>query len=313
MKTYFLAFLLLPLFLSSQETKPVIKRQTYLLYSDVTEYNVLKDNKKVMHGDYVKYTTYGTCIRLVESGAYNMGEKEGIWQTYYGILKLPSGKRNINCVKETGGYIKGKKNGLWKEYHPDTSSTNMSLNKIDSADINGYSFEIKQQNLPLKSKCIYENDKRIGSLETYNYQGTISQIYNFSDSTLVFDETLIDQPYNLNRYPVFIGGYGALRDSLDKNIDFKSCYSKISDSARANIQFTILPNGNIINPTILDERTFNANISFRKECIKSLLSTNNCWAPALKDGKPITSNYRIEFKAIKDASTFKILFDPKQK
>jgi hypothetical protein len=67
------------------------------------KYQVLKSNKKTMHGFYEKKNTIYD--QVVVSGTYIFGKKEGLWQEW---------RVNQIDLKSEGYYINGKKVGVWE-------------------------------------------------------------------------------------------------------------------------------------------------------------------------------------------------------
>lgn len=104
MRIYFLLLLLFPLGLFAQELKK--KRQPYT-NGDYADYYVLKSDKSVMHGPYVRceYNKH-----VLTTGYYNNGLEDSTWEYY---------THNTRSLIQKGSFSKGKKIGRWDYYNQD--------------------------------------------------------------------------------------------------------------------------------------------------------------------------------------------------
>lgn len=245
------------------------------------EYYVLKNEKKIRHGTYVKYRQPLGEYVIIESGNYSNGEKNGLWEIFYNSFA----RNTWNAIKEKGNYVNGKKNGIWTYYYLDTMTnlTNIETfgqkRKKDSINLS-----IDQRNAKLKLAGMYLNDKRVGEWTSLNYLGNLSQKYNFSTETLLYDESVIDSlQYNQNRRPLFVGGYSNLNDFLYRNLDIGDFINKIGkDSTYAIAQFTIDEQGKAADIVV----TSNSDNKILKEEFSRVINLNDFnWIPGLKDGQ----------------------------
>jgi antitoxin component YwqK of YwqJK toxin-antitoxin module len=278
---------------SGQETKFVSRGAEN---GGIEEYSVLKENKKVKHGTYVRYLPpFGTRGYVVlESGSYLNGEKQGVWEYYYsnGFQKL-----SWNKLREKGAYVNGKKNGVWSLYYLDTT-TNISSaqsygnkNKADSVNLS-----IEHKANKLKQAGMYLNDKRIGEWVSFDYHNNLTQKYNFKKERLLFESSIEDSSnYNLNRKPLFIGGLNCLTGFLYYN--YKSTDVLIEkDSTYVTIGFTINTNGVTQEHRII--KTSHSKY-LEKEILRLISSTDSNWLPALANKQKVNYEYKIRMDIIR--------------
>jgi TonB family protein len=289
------SFLLLRVSVYSQETKLVVKEG--LNVSE--EYYVLKHDKRIKHGAYVKYQTVSISgVKLIESGQYKNNQKDGLWAYFY-RLSLKSGGNNI---KERGHYANGKKNGVWVYYYLDTipDATNVlpfgSERKKDSIVVD---IDHGQQKVRLAGS--YLNDKRVGEWISFDKNGNVYQQYNFSKRKLILDRSFKDTvEYSINRMPLYIGGPSSLTNFLNEEFDGIKVIPKIiKDSASAIVSFVIDSYGHVTDakiyksngPTVLDN-----------EAIRAVGLTDMSWIPATSQtGEILQSNYKIQFTVLKSS------------
>lgn len=297
MKNWILVFLL-PLFCISsfcvygQETKFILRKDKG---TDIQEeYYVLKDNKKIKHGTYVKYIINRYVVQILESGNYENGKKDGKWYLFFNTPSYYHSKQPRNVVKEEGNYENGKKSGEWYYYYLDTIQSDVNVNsfgnekKIDSIEVN-----IDRQQFKIKLVGSYLNGKRVGEWTSYNYYGKLNQRYDFSESRLIMDLSLPDslRNNNKNRYPLFIGGEPVFLAHFSDELAFEKIFSKINqDTTFVKVLFHIDKNGSVSEPTVSES---NGPKVLEKEAIRLINSTNNLWIPAVENGEVVDSDYNI--------------------
>lgn len=293
---YQLVFLLLTIETSvslGQETKFVSRGAES---GGIEEYYVLKENKKLKHGTYVRYLPpFGTRDYVIlESGSYVNGEKQGVWQYFYSNAFQ---KSSWNKLKEKGAYVNGKKNGVWSSYYLDTvaniSSAQSFGNKIRMDSINLF---IEHKTNKLKQAGMYLNDKKVGEWVSFDYHNKLTQKYNFKTGKLLFESSIKDSiDYNLNRKSLFIGGLICLTEFLYDN--YKSTDVLIEeDSTYVTIAFTLNTNGSTQEHRII--RTSHSKY-LEKEILRLISSTDFNWLPALVNGQKVNYEYKISMDIIR--------------
>jgi hypothetical protein len=128
---------ILPITAKTQELKKV-KNQT--LY-DYEEYYVLKEDKKIKQGQYIKLTQFKKDTLV--SGKYEVNTKNGNWRYF---------ERGILIAQ--GTYNSDKKTGLWEYFENGSLITkyDYSENLLVYQSQTDYEYEILQENRTIKSK-----------------------------------------------------------------------------------------------------------------------------------------------------------------
>ena len=122
MKTIFIILIyFLPFISFGQETKEITVR--FPKSKQIREsYFVLKSNKKIKNGSYIKYYKNSQKkddnVLIMEQGTFINGHKDGEW-TYY---KSPSNS-NQGRISTIKYYSNGIKTGIWKTYHYESDGT----------------------------------------------------------------------------------------------------------------------------------------------------------------------------------------------
>ncbi len=300
----------------TQETKFIVKRNSE--YTE--EYYVLKDNKKIKHGTYVKYKKPGISIstysisfgpsqlHIIANGNYENGLKSGLWEYYH---DYKNGHFLTNSIKVRGNYLNGMKQGVWTSYYLDSipevvqGKESGTQNRSNSLNIN-----ITHNATNLQTVGEYLNDKRIGEWVSFDYLGDEFQRYDFTREKLIKDKSLKDTvDLNKNRKALFLGGEPCLSDFLLYEIEFKHLIPKINfDSISIVVSFLINKEGNVLQPEIL---TSNAPKAFDSEVIRLVTLTNNNWLPSILNGERIDTKYKLRYFMVRESTReFQIGFKP---
>lgn len=276
-----------PLDLLGQETKFVSRSAES---GGIEEYYVLKENKKVKHGTYVRYLPpFGTRDYVIlESGSYINGEKDGVWEYYY---SNGFQKSSWNKLREKGAYVNGKKNGVWTSFYMDTTTNVLNKKRFGNKKrMDSVNLFIGHETNKLKQAGTYLNDKKVGEWVSYDYFNRLVQKYNFNEKKLLFEKSINDSlDYNLNRKPLFIGGLDCLIAFLFNN--YESTRVLIDkDSTYITIAFTINTNGSTQEHRIT--RTSRSK-DLEKEMLRLISSTDFNWLPAVENGQTKNYEYKI--------------------
>jgi antitoxin component YwqK of YwqJK toxin-antitoxin module len=176
----------------SQETR----KKRVLTARYIEEYNVLKGNKKIKQGQYIKYEKDILDRKTIkEFGFYENNERIGEWYFFY----------LDGALKSNGIYKQGLKHGIWKEYYNPTKSKSESLNELlfnipinIKIDKNGMLIVDKNDD-EISSIGVYESNEKIGSWNYYGIGGKLIHKYDHSLSKLTYsslpDSTNINCPY----------------------------------------------------------------------------------------------------------------------
>lgn len=188
MKPYLLTFLLLSISitLSSQE----LKRKSVLKGRLQEEYFVLKNDKKIKQGQYVKsfLNVFDQKI-LVEYGYFDHNKKNGEWLEFYYY-------EPTNSLKAAGTYQDGLKQGLWRYYYPAKLHNKHNFLSMVGAERNTTIIEPEHKNdekiIRFDSTlqvCLsngrYEKGEKTGVWHYYFNNGSPYHIYNHSTDSLI--------------------------------------------------------------------------------------------------------------------------------
>ncbi len=122
MKTIFFIFIYsLPFILSGQETKEITVK--FPKSKQIREsYFVLKSNKKIKNGNYIRYYKNShknkDNVLIMEQGTFINGLKNGEW-----IYYKPPSNNNQGRISTIKYYNNGVKTGIWKTYHYEFDGT----------------------------------------------------------------------------------------------------------------------------------------------------------------------------------------------
>lgn len=271
-----------------------IKLKTKDNDSEYEEYYVLAKDKKIKHGSYLRITRPNLGVWggnfLAETGTYDNGNKQGIWETYY---------FNNNQIKSKGKYDKGQKDGLWYFYYSEPGEK--ELRQVQTEQ--GAQLEIVNLNTKISSKGNYKQGKRVGIWEFYDFDQNLIEKFDYD---LFKPNFHFDYPNLDNKPASFIGGdYEFISTSLE-SFDFRSILIKIQNTSGLKIgdiqiSFTIDKNGNISD--LVTEKDEIKNKKILSRSIEVVNSLSGKWTPEYKDGIPMISRKSIVFELRKETST----------
>ena len=223
---YILLFILFSGTLVGQvKTKFILKKRN----SVTEEYYVLKTDKKIKHGTYVKYIGVpGINFLLIENGNYIKGQKEGLWTTY--IDRVPK-----NRIESTGNYKNGQKHGHWKYYYDSMESINdpenytlkMSNDKIKSIEVKVHNKELRT----LKEGC-FNSGKKYGLWNFYDFEGNIIYTYDYTTNKTIYEKDFSSAPLRFKLY----GQYRDIGFTKIASADLKHYFSdETKSSSKKNL------------------------------------------------------------------------------
>lgn len=287
MKSLFFALFLICISLDNfaQETISITKDKD----SFYEEYTVLKSDKKIKHGNYVKLDRpiYGGLF--IESfGNYALGTKDGYWETYY---------PNSNHIKSKGQYKNGLKESLWTYYYPETKPLDLS----SSASADGASFQVMWANPTVAKTGSYSNGEMRGIWEYFDKAGFLVQRFDHDNDSLLY----LHNGDLGNLAAGFIGGEFFLTQYLHETFDFadvlKSSNNTISlNSGIVKFLFTIDEEGRIVDITEIEDTIKNKKIY--NKALATTQSLDSKWYPEKKNGirqaitKTIVFELQVETK-----------------
>ncbi len=269
----------------SQETKFILKPGVGF----TEEYYVLKNNKNVKHGTYVKYRLPFSQIVIIESGSYSNGEKNGLWQEFYNEFS----RKTWNAIKEQGQYVNGKRNGTWTYYHLDTTANEVKSER--TSQLKSINVTVDQRGSLLRMAGNFLNDQRVGEWTSWNRNGEVIQKYNFSNRKLLAENSIKDTSmFNTTRKPLFVGGTYGLFSHLISNFGVTKIIEKLNKDTTITIAtFKIDKEGKVNEIQVFD----NSGVKkLADELIRTISTTEQSWIPGLKNGEPI--DYMLKLRHV---------------
>jgi hypothetical protein len=255
-------------------------------------------NPDTKHGTYVRYVWRSDGLVVLESGNYENGLKEGMWEFFYDDrYVIPT-----NSIKEKGHYVNGKKNGLWLYFHFDSLANGTKSiafgkkkRKPDSTTV-----FIEHKDPKLMQAGMFLNDRRVGEWSAFDFKGNLVQRYNYSTKVL-FDKTITDSSaWNSNRKAVFLGGPQSLSDRVTDALDINGIMTKLVmkrhyDSTSVTVTFEIDSDGKVVKPYVSGG---NASKALNEEAVRAINTTDGYWIASLKDKNPVRSTCRVQIEFI---------------
>ncbi len=237
----FLILLFFSSFAKAQDLQR-IKRNNSFIFND---YFVLKNNKDIKQGQFLKYYDLLGIENnriLLEYGKYYQNQKNGIWMYFD-----PLGP--INQVISLGEYREDKKNGKWTFfYRPEKKNSGGLVLGFDKVTYivdpekgeNEFRITTDIEGLRIASTGAYVNGKKTGEWDYYTKEGTLVNKFDFSSNRMIYckyqDSVAVHDS---------LGGIERLRQLLDKEL-----FEKIQNSTiyrPAIVTFDIkTENGNIV-------------------------------------------------------------------
>lgn len=271
----------------SQDTKR--KRVKKGIYTE--DYYVLKNKKKVKHGQYIKFQEYFLTKIPIEIGFYDYGIKVSEWYYFY----------SNGALKSFGSYNNGKKFGVWKEFYKPGNIAAEMLETLQgkgdaSIDENGV-LAVEINDRLISATGVYESDKKIGIWNYYGQNGNFIHQYDHSSNSLLMSSVLD----SINQIYPYLGG-------IDR---FLKCYfegdeiiSKIVSTYYSKVYFRI----SYVNNSFVIERISSTGDKTIADKTEQLLrSIPNDWIPKYFE-KPLI--LIMESEKNSNAITVKASFNP---
>jgi hypothetical protein len=196
-----------------QELKLIRKRVDEYL----EEYTVLKENKKIRHGQYIRFRINSFGQKSIDIiGFYNHGLKAHNWLYF----------SHRGYLKKEGKYLNDLEEGLWTEYiEPIPKSMNtmeilnsgFEVNKGIYIKENG-DVEINRLDIIKVAEGNYHRGLKVGSWLYYSSKGNLIHNYDHSSDSVLVNNSNDKCPY-LGGYERFVRDfmqfklYGPVRDS----------------------------------------------------------------------------------------------------
>ncbi|MEZ4972935.1 MAG: energy transducer TonB [Cyclobacteriaceae bacterium] len=270
----------------------------------VEEFYVLKEDKNIRHGTYVKYRDklmgiLGDPI-IYENGTYDQGVKVGEWKKYYDFRQIA----RLNKIRERGTYVNDKKQGLWYYYFLDTLKHKIEYEDVMKENkkkkLESVNISIQQDSVILRQVGMYLNGQRKGEWVSFDREGKVIQRYNFSSRKLLFSSDHLDSTsYNSTRGPVYLGGTASLTNQIFFEFDLNRALLKdpSTDNIRIAVAMKIRSDGSMEEASVEESSGIK---SFDKEYLRAVQTLQNDWIPAISNGLPVDGVIRWSYTIVKE-------------
>lgn len=249
---YFLAFICC--FSYSQDIKKVIQRKSNSPI--IEEYFVLKSDKSIKNGNYMKYSERFTIEKYFqEFGSFDHNKKSGVW--FYFNSFHPQ-----NPLSIVGEYNDDQRTGQWAYFYlpeiKDTSVLNLlGFNKKTDIISTKKDLQITIDTTGLKLAAIgnFDQNEKVGEWNYYSREGKLIKTYDFSTKKLIFSYTTD----SINLY--LLGGFSHFEQQLSQSLFEKA--NELNSISTSNASLEIITNdGNLYvnNLTPLNDNPFIAYI-----------------------------------------------------
>jgi antitoxin component YwqK of YwqJK toxin-antitoxin module len=280
----------------TQDIKKVIKKEKD---SEITEeFFVLKSDKSIKNGNYVKYCTKIAVQKyLQELGNYDYNKKSGSWLTF-------SSFHPLNPLTLIGEYSAGLKTGEWSFLHIDEMRDTTALFQLGFERQNVLSSSNKELQVSIDTTGLkvavygtYDKDKKTGLWKYYSKQGKLIKAYDFSNNKEIYRFDNDSSNFYL------LGGFSHFQDLFYQTLQENSSKLKILPTSEA--KFKIKTNdGNLQLEYLSPDSLINNSLA---ELVKnSVLRMPKYWI----DFDPALENFSfiLDLKLIKEKNSYKIKY-----
>ena len=220
MKRILIISTLLGLIISINSHGQETKKKRVQKENFIEEYYILKDNKNIKHGQYVKFKKYILDQRIpIEFGFFENDKRVGEWYFFYSTGSLES----------FGKYHADEKQGLWKEYYKHVNKNESITSLLNGhsdvvVDENG-SISIEQNDSLMSAMGIYDSGKKMGTWNYYDGNGTLIHVFNHSTDKMIFSSV----SDSTNQKCPFLGGIDRFYSLYFKNKETIEFNNELSD------------------------------------------------------------------------------------
>ncbi len=130
-----------------------------------------------------------------------------------------------------------------------------------------------------------------------------NEIFESEDESIIpviendtFEEIGISDIENDEFVASYRGGVEKLHEFVNNQFVMPKAASELGISGIVQLMFLVDVDGTISNITIVAPQERRLGYGLEQECMRVILLTSGKWKPALKDGKPIKSQFRFPFQ-----------------
>lgn len=286
LKHFFLAFLLLPLFVSAQKTG----KDTLLRYFN-TSLEPVKKKEAVFIGVAVKDATgwgtvvYNDSIKIIMRGRY-LDEDCKIREGYF----IYNNDQGINYMG--GHYSRNKKTGWWQTWFPTGGIKDSVLFSNDLLE--GTAIRYFESG-KVESKGTYKAGKIEGDWTWYHENGNKATRENYADGKLTsldcFDSTGAPTGSNcaISRPPAIKGLYGGVEKVVKDSLRYPPKAFEKEVQGYVVVKFLVTKRGEITGPLILSS----PDPSLSQEALRVIKAIPACY-PAISHNRSVEYTYTLK-------------------
>lgn len=270
----------------AQELKKISKQ---IRTGEIERYYVLKENKSVKHGQYVRYKKHMLGENVQEFGQFYNNNKIGTWYEFY--------DNDVNSLRSSGEYLDGMKSSYWIYFlGPNFNNINMvplimghhrktqllKPNKLKEP----YKISFDTSGLKISSYGKYKEGEKIGKWFYLARIGVIITIYDHSNNLVIENLPVQDKS------PPFIYLGGPEHFSADFAESF---YEKLGNKSVVfpdTLNYNLYFDGESIS---IERLNYKSNPKF-DFVDKSLNEISQNWVPVYDTNSYNTTRIKVFFK-----------------
>ncbi|GAB3572619.1 hypothetical protein GCM10027345_04070 [Hymenobacter daeguensis] len=257
----------------------------------VEEYSVLKSDKSVRQGSYIRYRPMGRFrgVAVFETGTFEKGLREGEWRCF-------SDEYPWNKLLSKGSYHAGLPEGLWQYYHcywiKSHSTTEEPANGRKTKA--GYLVSVTDTTAMLQAKGMNYAGVKAGVWVYYDAQSNIIQKVNESTHQLVYwrqgARAPVSGPAAAENHPLlYVGGKYQLRDAIYHHVNAFALLQHYQEGS-ADFVFSVDAQGRQTRFALAVNVLPNP---FEAFILSGLRSLPTAWLPQVVNGQPVAAQYRV--------------------
>lgn len=271
------------------ETEPVQLRPKNKAggYEPVEEFNVLKSNKEIRHGSYVKY--WPGIPRILETGSYDHGLKEGEWRYF-------SRSKPWNKLLSKGQYHADLATDLWIYYWPVSGNSNFPEKVIANPQLGktGLTITLDDTTAVVQAKGVYRAGKRTGMWTFFDRNAVVIQKYNYSTGRLLFyraesGEQPTIESLSLNHPLLYAGGKEKLVNDIAESVNSIALLN-LGKFGKAEYVFSVDSTGAQVGVGLA---AGTAPTKYDKFMLDALSKIPGTWLPLIVNGRSVAATYRV--------------------
>jgi antitoxin component YwqK of YwqJK toxin-antitoxin module len=274
------------------ETEPVQVRNEYGV---LEEYSVLKSDKSVRQGSYVRYHPAGPLngVAVYETGTYERGLKEGEWRCFSELYPF-------NKMLIRGRYHAGLPEGLWVYYYPGRLGSARSKHAVPNGkDAKaGFTVDVEDTTAIVQAKGLCYKGAKIGVWKYYDTNAKLIQAFNYSVNQLIFWQPIVGRSVSgeaiaANHPLLYVGGKARLQMDIIDKLDLYSLH-RSGKTGSAVFKFSIDSTGHQTRVALAENMVPN---DYEALILSMLSNVGTKWMPQTVDGHLTAADYRVKITA----------------